>query len=79
VLALARRPVPVILGTAKERAGAFLRRATDLADGHREFLLQLERGELRPDLLPGKLDDRVAANPALLWRLRVGAETLEER
>lgn len=80
VLALVRRPVPVSLETAKERAADFLRRATDLADGHREFLLQLERGELRPDLLrSGELSDRVAANPALLWRLRVGAEALEER
>ncbi len=80
VLALAQRPVPVSLETAKERAGDFLRRATDLSDGHREFMLQLERGELRPDVLPGgELVDRVAANPALLWRLRVGAEALEER
>src|SRR6266511_3261342 len=80
VLALAHRPVPVILDTAKERAAEFLCRATDLADGQREFLRQLERGELRPDVLPGgELVDRVAANPALLWRLRVGAEALEER
>jgi hypothetical protein len=80
VLALVRRPVPVSLETAKERAADFLRRATDLGDGHREFLLQLERGELRPDLLrSAELSDRVGANPALLWRLRVGAEALEER
>jgi predicted nucleotidyltransferase component of viral defense system len=80
VLALAQRPVSVSLETAKERAGDFLRRATDLSGGHREFMLQLERGELRPDVLPGgELVDRVAANPALLWRLRVGAEALEER
>lgn len=80
VMALARRPTPINLETAKEGAREFLRRATDLSDGHREFLLRLERGELRPDLLPGgELTDRVSANPALLWRLRVGAETLEER
>lgn len=80
VLALAHRPVLVSLETAKERARDFLRRATNLSDGHREFLLQLERGELRPDLLPGgELADRVGANPALLWRLRVGAGALEER
>lgn len=80
VVALARRPVPVSLKTAKERAADFLHRAIDLVDGHREFLLQLERGELMPDLLPGGVFvDRVGANPALLWRLRVGAETLEER
>jgi predicted nucleotidyltransferase component of viral defense system len=79
-LALVHRPVPLSLEAAKERAADFLRRATELAEGHREFLLQLERGELRPDLLPGgELTDRVGANPALLWRLRVGAEALEER
>lgn len=80
VLALARRPVPVSLETAKEQAAGFLRRATDLAEGHREFLRRLELGELRPELLPDReLAARVAANPALLWRLRVGAEALEER
>jgi predicted nucleotidyltransferase component of viral defense system len=79
VMALVHRPVPVSLETAKEQAGRFLRRATDLTDAHREFLRQLGLGELRPELLPGEIGDRVAVNPALLWRLRVGAEALEER
>jgi predicted nucleotidyltransferase component of viral defense system len=80
VLALVHRPVPVSLETAKERAADFLRRATDLADGHRAFLLQLERGELRPDLLPDpEIAAQAAVNPALLWRVRAGAAALEER
>lgn len=79
VIALARRPIPVTLETAKEQAGGFVRRATDLTDAHREFLQQLGRGELRPEFLPGDVSDRVALNPALLWRLRRGAEALEER
>ncbi len=80
VLALARRPVPLSLDTAKERAAEFLGRVTEFSDGHREFLRRLDLGELRPDLLPEReLVDRVAVNCALLWRLRVGAEALEER
>jgi predicted nucleotidyltransferase component of viral defense system len=79
VMALARRPTPISLETAKEQAGGFVRRATDLADGHREFLQRLGAGELRPELLPGAMGDRVALNPALVWRLRRGAEALEER
>jgi predicted nucleotidyltransferase component of viral defense system len=79
VMALARRPTPISLDTAKEQAGRFVARATDLTDAHREFLRQLELGELRTELLPGEIDDRVALNPALLWRLRVGAQALEDR
>jgi len=79
VMALARRPTPISLETAKEQARRFVRRATDLADVHREFLQRLAAGELRPELLPGPIGDRVALNPALLWRLRRGAEELEER
>lgn len=79
VMALARRPTPISLEAAKEQAGRLVRRATDLADGHREFLQRLGAGELRPELLPSAMGDRVALNPALAWRLRRGAETLEER
>jgi predicted nucleotidyltransferase component of viral defense system len=79
VMALARRPTPISLETAKEQAGRFVRRATDFVDGHREFLQRLGAGELRPELLPGAMGDRVALNPALVWRLRRGAEALEER
>jgi predicted nucleotidyltransferase component of viral defense system len=79
VMALARRPTPISLETAKEQAGRFVGRATDLTDAHREFLRQLGLGELRPELLPRGVGDRVAINPALLWRLRAGAEALEER
>ncbi len=80
VMALARRPIPVSLETAKEQAAQFVLRATDLTEGHLEFLRRLELRELRPELLPDQeVHDRVAANPALLWRMRVGAEALEER
>ena len=80
VVALARRPVPLTLDAAKAQAAELLHRAITLTDGHREFLRLLDHGELRPDLLPGNnLRDRVAANPGLLWRLRMGADTLEER
>lgn len=79
VMALARRPTPISLETAKERAGRFVRRATDLTEAHHEFLGRLGKGELRPELLPGDISNRVALNPALLWRLRRGAEALEER
>jgi predicted nucleotidyltransferase component of viral defense system len=78
VLALVRRPIPITLDAAREAAGRFVERTMDFADGHREFLLQLDAGELHPELL-GHLGDRVALNPALLWRLRVGTESLEER
>jgi hypothetical protein len=80
VVPLARRPIPIDFETAKSTATEFLSRATGLTEGHREFLRQLNMGELRPGLLPDKsLQNRVAANPALLWRLRRGAESLEER
>jgi predicted nucleotidyltransferase component of viral defense system len=80
VVALARRPVPVTLDAAKAQAAELLHRAFALTDDHREFLRLLDRGELRPELLPGTdLRDRVGANPGLLWRLRMGPETLEER
>ena len=79
VVALARRPTPISLETAKEQARRFVRRATDLTEAHHEFLGQLGQGELRPELLAGGISDRVALNPALLWRLRRGAEALEER
>jgi hypothetical protein len=80
VLALVRRPPPITLESAQEQATEFLRRATDLTAGQREFLRRLELGELRPDLLASpEIEQRVALNPALQWRLRAGAEALEER
>jgi hypothetical protein len=80
VVSLARRPVPVTLDSAKAQAVELLDRAFALTDDHREFLRLLDRGELRPELLPGSdLRDRVATNPGLLWRLRMGVDTLEER
>lgn len=49
-------------------------------EDHREFLNLLDAGELRPEVLPlAELHPRIAANPGLLWRIRVGAEALEER
>jgi len=80
VVALARRPVQVTLASAKAQAAELLGRAFALTDDQREFLRLLDRGELRPELLPGTdLRDRVATNPGLLWRLRMGADSLEER
>jgi predicted nucleotidyltransferase component of viral defense system len=80
VLALVRRPPPITLESAQEQATEFLRRATDLTDGQREFLRRLELGELHPDLLASpEIEQRVLLNPALQWRLRAGAEALEER
>ena len=80
VLALCRRPLPVTLEEARVQATDLLQTVTELDPGHLEFLEHLERGELRPDVLPeAELRDRVAANPGLLWRQRVGAEALEER
>lgn len=80
VLALARRPLPIGVEEARQRAAKLLERATRFEEGQREFLLALERGELRPELLPHEeVHRRVALNPGLLWRLRVGAEALEER
>jgi len=78
VLALVRRPIPVTLEAARVTAAAFIKRATNFTDDQRAFLRLLEAGELRAELL-GDERDRIAANPALLWRLRVGAERLEER
>ena len=80
VLALVRRPIPISLDTARGRAAEFVRTVIELGDGHREFLVQLELGQLRPEVLAQEqVRDRVAANPALLWRLQRGTETLEER
>lgn len=80
VLALCRRPVPVGLHEARAQATELLRRATELGPAHREFLELLDRGELRPDVLDEEdLRERIAVNPGLLWRLRAGADALEER
>ena len=80
VLALVRRPIPMSLDTARARAAEFVRTVTEFDDGHREFLDQLELGQLRPEVLAQEqVRDRVGANPALLWRLQRGTETLEER
>lgn len=80
VLALCRRPVPVGLDEARERGAALVGRAIELEPAHHEFLESLDRGELRPDVIAEvELHERIAVNPGLLWRLRVGAEALEER
>ncbi len=44
----------------------------------REAAEQCGRSVL-PELLPAHIGDRITLNPALLWRLRRGAEALEER
>lgn len=80
VLALVRRPVPISLDAARENARTFLRRAATFDSREREFVEQIEHGQLRPELLlPERVRDRIAINPALLWRLASGAGTLEER
>lgn len=80
VVALARRPAPFTLEQARNNAAGLLAEVLELGDGHREFLSLLEAGELRPDVLPLlELHPRISENPGLLWRIRVGAETLEER
>lgn len=80
VLALCRRPVPVTLEEARAQATDLLRTVTELEPGQLEFLDFLDRGELRPDMLPvPELRERIVVNPGLLWRLRVGADALEER
>ena len=80
VLALCRRPIPLDLDQARSVAGSLLEQLVDLAPGHVEFLAALDRGELRPGVLPGEgWPERVSLNPGLSWRLRTGLEGLEER
>ena len=80
VLALARRPCPVSLDGARTDAGRLLSCVLDFEDGHRAFLMSMADGEIRPELLPlSGIQTRVQANPALRWRLLVGADALEER
>lgn len=80
VVALARRPLLFTLEQAKSNAAELLAKVLKLGADHREFLDLLSAGELRPDVLPlAELHPRISENPGLLWRMRVGAEALEER
>jgi predicted nucleotidyltransferase component of viral defense system len=79
VMALARRPLPINLRQAKERAGEMLRTAAELEEGHLAFLRNLEEEEIRPDALQLPNPSRVSSNPGLLWRLKAGVQALEER
>ena len=80
VVALARRPLPVTLRKAQSDAVLLLGQAVELERGHRAFLDALDDGEIRPETLPlAGVEERVRANPALRWRLRVGTGALEER
>lgn len=80
VMTLARRPIPISHEDATNQGRKLLSSLLALKDGHRQFLSLLEEGEIRPDVLPmPEVHDRVAANPGLHWRLRVGAHRLEER
>lgn len=80
VVALARRPAPFTLTQAKSHAADLLAEVLEFGDHHREFLNLLDAGQLRPDVLPLiELHPRISSNPGLLWRIKVGAETLEER
>ena len=80
VLALARRPCPVDVDWARSAAGRLLSRVLDFKQGHRAFLQAMSVGEIRPELLPlSGVQARVQTNPALHWRLLVGADALEER
>ncbi|MBA2426272.1 MAG: hypothetical protein H0V60_04205 [Actinobacteria bacterium] len=80
VIALVRRPAPFNLAQAKSKVAELLTVVLRLGEGHHEFLDLLDAGELRPDVLPlAELHPRISGNPGLLWRIRVGAEALEER
>ena len=80
VVALVRRPAPFTLQDARARARDLLSEVLTFSEGQRRFLDHLARGELRADLLePASSRPRIEANPGLRWRLRRGAESLEER
>jgi hypothetical protein len=80
VLPLARRPTELDLPKAQSRALQLLEPAIELQSGHLRFLDALEEGLIQPEALPLKAaHDRIALNPGLHWRLRVGARRLEER
>lgn len=80
VMALGRRPIPLTLEDAKNQGRELLGSLLELEEGHLQFLRYLEEGEIRPEVLPmPEVHDRVAMNPGLHWRLRVGASRLEER
>lgn len=80
VMALARRPMPLTLEEAKHRSQVLLGSLLELGEGHRGFLRFLEQGEIRPQVLPlPEAHERIAMNPGLHWRVRIGAQRLEER
>lgn len=79
VVALGRRPLPVDIDEAKRLASALMDEVLSLEDRHRDFLGNLERGAVDASQLNLPDPSRVHINPGLLWRLRVGAQALEER
>jgi predicted nucleotidyltransferase component of viral defense system len=80
VQALARRPMPIALEDARDRGRDLLSALLEIDEGHLQFLHHLEEGEIRPEVLPmPELHDRISMNPGLHWRIRVGAQQLEER
>jgi hypothetical protein len=79
VMALGQRPLPVDFAEAKELARRLLEGVSELYQGHLEFLQSLNEGEIRANSLEVPDRSRVISNPGLLWRLRVGAQALEDR
>lgn len=79
VMSLARRPISVDHVRAKELASELLVEVSKLGDHQRDFLRGLDEGEIRADVLSLSNPSRVASNPGLLWRLKVGVGALEER
>lgn len=79
VMALGRRPLPVDFAEAKELARGLLEGVSELDQGHLDFLRGLDEGEIRATSLRVPDRSRVISNPGLLWRLRVGAQDLEDR
>jgi hypothetical protein len=80
VLALCRRPVPLSLDAARATASGLLSTLAALDAGQLAFLAALDESEIRVDLLGhDAIDERVATNPGLLWRVRPDGHALEER
>jgi hypothetical protein len=80
VVALALRGRDLDLDAAQSRAEGFLGDLLALTPAQLAFLRELESGTLAPGLLETPaLEERVAANPGLLWRIQCGSSGLEER
>lgn len=80
VVALALRGHALDLDAAQSAAESFVGELLALTPAQLAFLRELESGTLAPELLEmPALEERVAVNPGLLWRIRRGSSGLEER